>query len=83
MSEAILNPTLTSDASNGLTADALAFIAAEDVVGYVEAVEDVLQSFETRSVYLEDMPVADTVLALQALAARRGMAAELESELLP
>ena len=33
--------------------------------------------------YLEDIPVADTVLVLQALAARRGMAAELESALLP
>lgn len=64
-------------------ADALAFVAAEDVVGYVEAVESVLESFETRDEYLEDMPVADTVLVLQALAARRGMAAELESELLP
>jgi len=64
-------------------ADALAFIAAEDVVDYVQAVEAVLESFETRDEYLEDMPVADTVLVLQALAARRGMAAELESELLP
>jgi hypothetical protein len=64
-------------------ADALAFVAAEDVVGYIEAVEAVLESFETRDEYLEDMPVADTVLVLQALAARRGMAAELESELLP
>ena len=64
-------------------ADALAFIAAEDVVDYVQAVEAVLESFETRDEYLEDMPVADTVIVLQALAARRGMAAELESELLP
>jgi hypothetical protein len=64
-------------------ADALAFIAAEDVVGYVEAVEDVLESFERRDAYLEDVPVADTVLVLQALAGRRGMAAELESALLP
>ena len=64
-------------------ADALAFIAAEDVVGYIEAVESVLESFETRDKYLEDMPVADTVLVLQALAARRGMAAQLDSELLP
>ena len=63
--------------------DALAFIAAEDVVGYVEAVERVLESFETRTEYLEDMAVADTVLVLQALAARRGMAAELSSPLLP
>jgi hypothetical protein len=64
-------------------ADALAMIAAEDVVGYVEAIESVLESFETRDEYLEDIPVADTVLVLQALAARRGMAAELESALLP
>jgi hypothetical protein len=64
-------------------ADALAFIAAEDVVGYVDAVHAVLLSFEARDEYLEDMRVADTVLVLQALAARRGMAVELESELLP
>jgi len=64
-------------------ADALAFVAAEDVVGYAEAIEAVLESFETRDKYLEDMPVADTVLVLQALAARRGMVVELESELLP
>jgi hypothetical protein len=63
--------------------DALAMIAAEDVVGYVEAIESVLESFETRDAYLEDVPVADTVLVLQALAARREMAAELESPLLP
>ena len=49
--------------------DALAFLAAQDVVGYTEAVEVVLESFETRDEYLEDMPVADTVLVLQALAA--------------
>ena len=64
-------------------ADALATIAAEDVVGYVEAVESVLASFESRDGYLEDIPVADTVLVLQALAARRNMAADLTSDLLP
>ncbi len=64
--------------------DALAMIAAgTDVVGYVEAVESVLESFETRTDYLEDVAVADTVLVLQALAERRGLHAELESELLP
>jgi hypothetical protein len=63
--------------------DAMAFIAAEDVVGYAEAIEGVLESFETRDEYLEDLPVADTVMVLQALAARRGMAAELTSPLLP
>jgi hypothetical protein len=64
--------------------DALAMIAAHDVVGYIEAVESVLESFETREAYLEDIPVADTVLVLQALAERRGLAApELGSPLLP
>jgi hypothetical protein len=64
-------------------ADALAYIAGEDPVGYVEAIESVLESFETRAEYLEDIPVADTVLVLQALAARRNITAELESGLLP
>ena len=73
----------THEAFPSEVADALAFIAAEDVVGYVEAVEDVLESFETRDEYLEDVPVADTVLVLQALAGRRDMAAELDSALLP
>jgi hypothetical protein len=63
--------------------DALANIAAEDPLGYAEAIEAVLESFETREDYLEDLPAADTVVVLQALAARRGMAAELSSPLLP
>ena len=63
--------------------DALACLAAQDVVGYTEAVEDVLESFADRDEYLEDLPVADTVLVLQALARRRTMAAELSSPLLP
>ena len=63
--------------------DALAFIAAEDRLGYVEAIEAVLESFETREDYLEDLPAADTVVVLQALATRRDMTAELSSPLLP
>lgn len=64
-------------------ADALAMLSAQDVAGYTMAVEEVLESFEARDEYLEDVPVADTVLVLQALAAKREMAAELESPLLP
>ena len=64
-------------------ADALATIAAGDRVGYTHAVEGVLESFETRDEYLEDVPVADTVLVLQSLARMRGLAAELASPLLP
>jgi tetratricopeptide (TPR) repeat protein len=63
--------------------DALAYLAAEDVLGYTEAVESVLESFETREEHLEELPVADTVLVLQALARRRGIEVELSSALLP
>jgi hypothetical protein len=73
----------THDDFPGPVGDALAFIAAQDPVGYVEAVDAVLDSFETREDYLEDLPVADTVLVLQALAGRRGLAADLSSPLLP
>lgn len=64
-------------------ADALATLSAQDRVGYINAVEAVLDSFETREEYLEDVPVADTVIVLQALAASRDIAAELDSTLLP
>jgi hypothetical protein len=63
--------------------DALACISAQDPIGYIEAIESVLASFEGRSEFLEDVPVADTVVVLQALAARRDLAAELSSPLLP
>ena len=58
-------------------------IAAQDVLGYIEAIEAALESFEARDEYLEDLPVADTALVLQQLAARRDMKAELSSPLLP
>jgi hypothetical protein len=65
-------------------ADALAYIAADDVVGYIEAVESVVDSFETRDEYLEDIAVADTALVLQELARRRGIEYALPaSPLLP
>lgn len=66
-------------------ADALAELAAgENRVEYAVAVEQILDSFETRTDFLEDVPVADTVLILQALAAPRGLAIDLPaSALLP
>jgi hypothetical protein len=73
----------THDGFPAAVGDALAMIAAQDTVGYTEAIEEVLESFETRDEYLEDLPVADTVMVLQALAERRGIAAELSSPLLP
>ena len=65
-------------------ADALATIAAGDRIGFTDAVESVVRSFETREEYLEDAAVADTALALALLAERRGLDVALPgSPLLP
>jgi hypothetical protein len=65
-------------------ADAIVAVAAADRPGYAVAIEDVLESFEQRPDFLEDVRVADTVLVLQLLAAKRDAAVELpRSELLP
>ena len=64
-------------------ASALVALADADAPAYDRAVRSVLRSFETRDRYLEDVPVADTVLVLQALAVERGVDATLESQLLP
>jgi hypothetical protein len=61
----------------------LTALAVSDETGYRKAVADVLRSFEVRDDYLEDIPVADTVLVLEALAAARGLGAALDSPLLP
>src|SRR5262245_9984302 len=53
-------------------ADALWSIAANDAPGYATAVGSIVRSFETREEFLEDVPVADTALALQPLAEQRG-----------
>jgi hypothetical protein len=58
-------------------ADALVELAGSDRVDYSISVEDILESFEQRTDFLEDMPVADTVLVLQRLAAARDLAADL------
>jgi len=57
----------------GDVADALAALAAGDAAAYRVAVAAIRRSFETREDFLEDVPVADTALALDALAERRGL----------
>ena len=82
----VVGSTLREDAPEfpEAVADALVTIAAADRAGYLLAVEDVLESFEQRSDFLEDVRVADTVLVLQRLAAQRDCAVDLPpSELLP
>ncbi len=64
-------------------ADALVALADGDAERYARAAADVLASFEARDDYLDDVPVADTVITLQKLAERRRLAAELSSPLLP
>ena len=64
--------TLGEDFPRGV-ADALRALAAGDADGYSAAVAAVRRSFEQRDAFLEDMPVADTALALDALAARRSL----------
>ena len=52
-------------------AAALRGLAAGDHDAFAAAVADVRQSYEDRDGYLEDLPVPDTALALEALATRR------------
>jgi hypothetical protein len=65
-------------------AHALRALARGDGDAFVEARAGVLQSFERRDAFLEDVRVADTVLVLDALARARGIALpRLSSALLP
>jgi len=64
-------------------AGALHGLARGDSGGYGRAVVAVLHSFEERDEYLEDIPVADTVIVLEALAEKRGIATKVHSPLLP
>jgi len=65
-------------------ADGLLMIAGLDRTEYAVAVEDLLDDFEHRGDFLENVRVADTVLVLQALAAHRDMDVELPpSDVLP
>ena len=78
--------SLTGEPPDAFPADvaaALRALATGDAAAYDAAVRAVLASFEARDEYLEGIPAADTVLALQALAAPRGLTVSLRSPLLP
>jgi hypothetical protein len=65
-------------------AHALAALASSDEPAFQAARREVLRSFEERDAFLEDVPVADTVLVLDALARIRGLEiTPLASTLLP
>jgi hypothetical protein len=61
----------------------LSALASRDGSVYETAIRALVADFEARDEFLEDIPVADTVLAFQVLAAERGLAVELASPLLP
>ena len=61
----------------------LGALAAGDAAGYETGISELVGDFEARDEFLEDVPVADTVLALQVLAAERGVVVELTSVVLP
>lgn len=63
------------DGFPGDVAAALRALAAHDAEAYTAAVASVRRSFDEREAFLEDVPVADTALALDALARRRSLVA--------
>ena len=58
-------------------ADALVELAGADPVDYALSLDRIVESFEQRTDFLEDVPVADTVLVLQRLAVARDLVADL------
>jgi hypothetical protein len=67
----------------GAVADALAALSASDGEGYETAIRVLLADFESREDFLEDVPVADTVIALEVLDDPRGIAVRPAPALLP
>lgn len=64
-------------------AEALAALAAGDGPRYRAAVDAIVADFEARDAHLTGVPVADTAMLMEALAASRGVAARPRSPLMP
>jgi hypothetical protein len=65
------------------TADALDALARRDGAAYTASLRAIVRDFEDRDQHLTGVPIADTALLLERLAERRGMAAGVESPLVP
>jgi hypothetical protein len=76
-------PLADAEAIPPAVSASLVALAAGDARAYEAAIRALVADFETRGAYLEDVAVADTVLALQALAAERWIVIELDSPVLP
>jgi hypothetical protein len=67
----------------GRAADAVAALAAADAGAYRAAVAAIVADFTGREEHLTGVAIADTAAMLEALAGARGLAAALDSPLLP
>jgi hypothetical protein len=65
------------------TARAIAALADRDRERYAAAVAEIVNDFEQRAQHLTGVAIADTAVVLERLAASRGLAAGVQSELLP
>jgi hypothetical protein len=65
------------------TAEAIAALAAHDADGYAAALASIVRDFEQRTDHLTGVAIADTALVLSVLGARRGLAAAIDSPVLP
>jgi hypothetical protein len=65
------------------TADAIEALADRDPDRYAAAVRAIVADFEARDQHLTGVPIADTALVLERIAAQRGMAAGVRSPLVP
>jgi hypothetical protein len=79
----LARPLHDADGFPPATAAALVALACGDGAAYAGSVAVVLETFETRDRFLEDVPVADTVMTLQVLARARGLEVALRSPRLP
>jgi hypothetical protein len=67
----------------GRAADGIDALARGDAEAYDAAVRAIVADFEARTEHVTGVPIADTALLLECLAARRGLAARPRSALLP
>ena len=63
--------------------EAVAALAGHDGPAYSAAIEAIVADFAARDAHLTGVPIADTALVLDTLAARRGMSSGVISPLLP
>jgi hypothetical protein len=83
--DALARATLLGEATDAFAraGEAISGLAAHDETSYAAALEAIVRDFEERSQHLTGVAIADTALMLETLAARRGLAAGIESPVLP